>query len=116
VNGCRPTPLARWALLLALGWALLLGQQAALVHPLEHLGEHAAVRGPAHRDAQAPDVADAGCALCLGCAGAAHLAAAAPIAAAAHPSKTATQAVCATPATPVAAAARWRNRGPPATA
>lgn len=93
---------------------LLLGQLLALVHPLSHLA--APAPAVAQHDSQAPEGIASDCDLCLGSAALAHLASACTIAAAAPPSRAAVSVAPTAGAVPGPAAARCRNRGPPAMA
>ena len=127
----RPRSRPRWPLLLVLGWLLLAGQLAALLHPLAHgaPGGRAAGLEPAqahahahtHGDTQPDDApwpgsADAGCGLCLACAAAGHLALAAPFALPAPVGTVAPPARRSEAAAPAQALDDRHNRGPPAAA
>ena len=46
MTGRLPKLLPRWAFALALGVWLMAAQQLVLLHPLSHLGDASAARGP----------------------------------------------------------------------
>jgi hypothetical protein len=109
----RPTLPTRWALLLALGGMLLLGQQLALLHPLAHAAGLAQAHADAHHDGHGSDDGTADCDLCLGCAALAHLAGAAEVAATIALPYGAGALVAPSPAVVGRTHATCRNRGPP---